>query len=189
MRQFIDRGVESLVAGEPTPQFATNLRRRIALESEPLRSRRMAWAPIIAGALALTAVLATMVARVPRPSAANPSSASNLKSGPAPAETVTATAASPQIVKRAENVHDPAHSVRARAATTALPEIIVPQGQLAAAAQLSAAINSGRVDGNQLLAAQQDYEKPLEAKPVEIAPLEIPALDDAMETPAGSIQF
>jgi hypothetical protein len=45
------------------------------------------------------------------------------------------------------------------------------------------------VDGNQLLAAQQECEKPLEVKPIEIAPLEIPALDDATEKPAGSIQF
>ena len=73
--------------------------------------------------------------------------------------------------------------------TTALPEIIVPKGQLAAAAQLSAAIVHGRVDGNQLLAAQREYDKPLEVKPIEIAPMEIPALDDATEKSANSIQF
>jgi len=65
----------------------------------------------------------------------------------------------------------------------------VPQGQLAAVAQLSAAINSGRVDGNQLLAAQQDYEKPLESNPIEIAPLEIPALGDPADKPADSLLF
>jgi hypothetical protein len=30
VHDFVDRGVESLVAGEPSPHFATNLRRRIA---------------------------------------------------------------------------------------------------------------------------------------------------------------
>jgi hypothetical protein len=54
----------------------------------------------------------------------------------------------------------------------ALPEIIVPKGQLAAALQLSAAISSGQVDGYQLLAAQQDSEKRLQVKLVEIAPLD-----------------
>jgi hypothetical protein len=75
------------------------------------------------------------------------------------------------------------------AATSACPEIIVPKGQLSAAAQLISAINSGRVDGNQFLAAQQEYEKRLEVKPIEIAPREIPALDDVTDKPTGSLQF
>jgi len=54
---------------------------------------------------------------------------------------------------------------------------------------LSAAINSGRVDGNQLLVAQHEFEKPLEVHPIEIAPLEIPALDEVTEKPASLIQF
>jgi hypothetical protein len=55
--------------------------------------------------------------------------------------------------------------------------------------QLSSSISSGRVDGNQLLVAQQEYTKPLEVKPIEIVPMEIPPLDAATETPANSIQF
>jgi len=35
VRAFVDRGVESLVTGEPSLQFAAHLRRRIAHESEP----------------------------------------------------------------------------------------------------------------------------------------------------------
>jgi hypothetical protein len=189
VRDFVDRGVESLVAGEPSPQFATILRRRIAQEAEPLRLRSMAWAPVIAGALALAVVLAIMAARVPRHGAPNLSSATNPKSSPAPAKTVTATAANPQRAERPPGRLDSERRVHARAVTAELPEIIVPQGQLAAAAQLSAAINSGAVDGNQLLAVREESERPLNLKPIEIAPMEIPALDDATEKPANSIQF
>jgi hypothetical protein len=57
-------------------------------------------------------------------------------------------------------------------------KIIVPKGQLVAAARLSEAINSGRVDGTQLLAAQQDYQKPLDVKPIEIPPLETVSPDE-----------
>jgi hypothetical protein len=45
------------------------------------------------------------------------------------------------------------------------------------------------VDGNQLLAAEQEYDKPLEVNPIQIAPMEIPALDTVTEKPANSIQF
>ena len=86
-------------------------------------------------------------------------------------------------------MRDSRHTAQTRAATTTGTEIIVSRGQLAAAAQLSAAIHSGRVDGNQLLAAQQEYEKPLQVHPIEIAPLEIRALDDVSEKPAGLIHF
>jgi anti-sigma factor RsiW len=189
VRELVDRGAEALVAGEPSPQFTANLRRRIAQESEPLRSPWMAWAPVIASALALTMVLAFIVARIPRHSVANPSSATNLESGPAPSEAVNASTVNPQNVEQPARTRDSNRSATARTAKVALPEIIVPKGQLSAVAQLSAAINSGRVDGNQLVAAQQEYEKPLDVRPIEIAPLEIPPLGDAMEKPTGSIQF
>ena len=187
VRDFVDCGVAALVAGEPSPHFATNLRRRIAQDSEPLRSRWAAWAPAIAGVVALAVALAIMVARRPVHDGSNPSVASAVTPISAPSEAATAFPASPQQAQRTAGTRDPRRSARVLAATSACPEIIVPKGQLPAAAQLSAAVNSGRVDGNQLLAAQQEYEKPLEVEPIEIAPLEIPPLDDATEKPAGSI--
>lgn len=190
VRQFIDRGVESLVAGEPPPQFATNLRRRIAQESEQqLRSPWIAWVPVVAGALALAVVLAIMVAHSRVHSEINPGVASAVGPVSAPSEVATASPAGPQHSQRTEGKLGPERTGRARPLTTAFPEIIVPKGQLSAAAQLSAAINSGRVDGNQLLAAEQQYDKPLEVKLIEIAPMEIPALNSATENPPNSIQF
>jgi len=189
VRQFIDRGVESLVSGEPTPQFAVNLRRRIAQKAESPQSPWMAWAPVIAGALALAVVLTIMVAHRRVRSGLNPSVASAITPISTPPEAATASPASSQHSQRTEGTLGSEGTGRARPFTTALPEVIVPKGQLSAAAQLSAAINSGRVDGNQLVAAQQEYEKPLEVKLIEIAPMEIPALDTAAEKPANSIQF
>jgi hypothetical protein len=184
VRDFVDRGVDLLVAGEPSPQFATRLRGRIAQESEPLRIPWAAWTPIVAGGLALAALLLIMVAHKSVHNGSNPGVASAVKPVSAPPAALNTSAATPQNAKRTVGSRD---SARARPATAVLPEIIVPEGQLSAAAQLGAAINSGRVDGNQLLTAQQDYDKPLEMKPIEIAPLEIPALDDATEKPSGSI--
>ena len=187
MREFVDRGVAALVAGEPSPQFSTHLRRRMAQESEAQRSAWTAWAPVIAGALALAAVLAIMVARRPVLNESNPNIASavNLDSAPQGAASVAGS----RNAERTADTRDSRRRAQTRATTTTRPEIIVPRGQLAAAAQLSAAINSGRVDGNQLLVAQHEFEKPLEVHPIEIAPLEIPALDEVTEKPASLIQF
>ena len=187
--EFVDRGVAALVAGEPSPHFATNLRRRIAQETESLQSPWMAWAPIFAGTLALAAVLAIMVAHRHVRSLPDPNVASAVAPIAALREAATASLASPQPAQLTETKVGPKRTSRVRPLTTALPEIIVPKGQLSAAAQLSAAIVAGRVDGNQLLAAQQESEKPLEVKLIEIAPMEIPALDAATEKPANSIQF
>jgi hypothetical protein len=189
VRDFVDRGVESLVAGEPSPHFATNLRRRIAREAESQQSPWMAWAPVIAGALALAVVLAIMLAHLRVHSEINPSVASAVTPVSAPSEAASASPGTPPHAQRTQGKLGPERTGRARLPTTTLPEIIVPQGQLSAAAQLSAAIVTGRVDGHQLLAAEQEYDKPLEVEPIEIAPMEIPALDTATEKPANSIQF
>jgi hypothetical protein len=187
--EFVDRGVETLVAGEPSPQFTTHLRRRIAQESEPRRSAWTARAPAIAGALALAVVLAIAFARRPMHNASNPNIVSAVNPISASRPAVSASVASPGNAERPAGMRDSRHTAQTRAATTTGTEIIVSRGQLAAAAQLSAAIHSGRVDGNQLLAAQQEYEKPLQVHPIEIAPLEIRALDDVSEKPAGLIHF
>jgi anti-sigma factor RsiW len=189
VRNFVDRGVAALVAGELSPQFAVHLRRRIARESELQRSPWTAWAPVIASALALVVLLATMFTRRPVHNRSDPSLASAVNPVSAVPTAVSAPAAIPQGPVRTASESASKRGARSSRAAAVFPEIIVPESQLAAAAQLSAAIDSGRVDGNQLLAAQQEYGKPLEVKPIEIAPMEIPALDAATEKPANSIRF
>jgi hypothetical protein len=189
VHDFVDRGIAALVAGEPSPHFTTNLRRRLAQESEPLRSPWAAWAPVVAGVLALAVVLAITVARRPVHTGSNPSVASSVNPVDAPPAAFTASAATPQNAVPTRSQRDSNRGARVGNGVAVLPEIIVPKGQLAAAAQLSAAIVTGRVDGNLLLAAEQEYEMPLQVKPIEIAPIEIPGLDTATEKPADSIPF
>jgi hypothetical protein len=189
VRDFVDRGVESLVSGEPSPRLAAQLRRRIAQESESPRFSWMAWGPVIAGALALAAVLVILFACRPVHTTSDPSVASAVTPlSASPAASATSGPRS-QDAARTPGQRHWEQSAPVRTAATALPEIIVPKGQLIAAMRLSVAIDSGQVDGKQLLAAGEQYRTPLEVKPIEIAPLETPALDAATEKSAGSIQF
>jgi hypothetical protein len=189
VRELVEGGIESLVDGEPSPQFLTGLRRRIAQEPHPVPSRWMAWTPVAAGALTLAILLAVLVARTPSQHGSDPSVASGLspaRSSPGASAAPGLPGLNPQI---AANKSTSERLPQAHRANAGLPKIVVPKGQLLAAARLSEAINSGRVDGSELLAAQQEYEKPLEVKPIEIAPLDSPALNDATEVPATRIQF
>jgi hypothetical protein len=189
VRELVERGIESLVDGEPSPQFLTGLRRRIAQEPHPVQSPGMAWTPVAAGVLTLAVLLAVLVARTPSQHGSDPSVASSPSAAGSSPGALAASGlpgSNPQI---AASKSTSERLPRAHRANAGLPQIIVPKGQLLAAARLSEAINSGRVDGSELLAAQQEYEKPLEVKPIEIVPLEPPAPNDVTEIPATRIQF
>jgi hypothetical protein len=181
VREFVERGVESVVAGEPAPGFEMRLRRRIAREARPVEWDWKAWAPLAAGALAIAVLLIVITTRVVHRGTENPSVGSS------------ASTIAPTVASSSAPVESAAHTSGARAIGTARAtqraryagsasagtlKIIVPKGQLVAAARLSEAINSGRVDGTQLLAAQQDYQKPLDVKPIEIPPLETVSPDE-----------
>jgi hypothetical protein len=58
-------------------------------------------------------------------------------------------------------------------------EVLVPRGQLAAALLLSDSVSGGRVDGEQLVAIQNEIATRIEVKPLEIAPLESSHTDTA----------
>jgi len=181
--ELVERGIESLVDGEPSSQFLTVLRRRIAQEPHPVRSRWMAWTPVAAGALTLLLIL--VIGRMPR------------HNGPSPiASRLKPSSSSPDVTGAPDATRLNARaSVSGRAseklhqATAGLPNIIVPEGQLIAAARLSEAINSGRVDGTQLVVAQRDADKPLEVNPIEITPLDPPPTPDDEEKPAAPTEF
>jgi len=181
--ELVERGIESLVDGEPSSQFLTVLRRRIAQEPHPVRSRWMAWTPVAAGALTLLLILA--IGRMPRHNGPSPIT-SRLKPSPSSPD-VTGAPDATRLNARA-SVSGRA-SEKLHQATAGLPNIIVPEGQLIAAARLSEAINSGRVDGTQLVVAQRDADKPLEVNPIEITPLDPPPTPDDEEKPAAPTEF
>jgi predicted anti-sigma-YlaC factor YlaD len=214
LAELVDRGVESLVAGEPSAHFATRLRARIAPAAEPARASWLAWRPIAAGlAMALVAA-AVLVSYGPWRGKPQPPLAhvqANTAANPSRTVAASAEADVGLSTKPATNhvqAHRPpveegsgyrsasrGHAVLAQAIShghvlrrgtaASEPEVIVPPGQLQAVWQLVGAIQSGWVDAKQLAAAQQGPNKPIEIKPNEIAPLAPPS-DISLTGPADS---
>jgi Putative zinc-finger len=180
VHSVVDRGVETLVEGEPSPQFMTRLRARIAADPAPKPWSWDAWRIweqaslqrlfYVAGAVALATLLIVAVTGLPRRDV----------SPPAVAEVISTTSASPSVVTeppktfanpgqpRKRLVSVPASSPRIRRE----PEVLVPKGELLAVARFYEAVHSTPVDSEQLYAAQEETRKLIEVKPIEIIPLE-----------------
>lgn len=170
----IDLGVESLVSGEPSSHFNSRLRARIAAEAVSPRSAWRTWAPVAAMAAALAVVLTVFVLHTRRTvpviptntevavNSTVPPGSANPPSDVSPAYTDSRATNAPVPV--AHHRSHPAHVWPSE------PGVLVEPGQLHAAMQLSDAIHSGRVDGKELVAAQDQLKAPLEIKPIEIAP-------------------
>jgi anti-sigma factor RsiW len=182
----VDQGVGSVVAGEPSPHFAARLRARMAEEQSTSRRAWPTWKPA-AAALVVAAVLAIVViSSAPRH---HNSALQTTRSAPETA-----------AVERHETAEMPerptANQVRVRRgyrtagrhrSEPTQPEVLVPPGQFEAVLQLAAEIRSGRIDGKQLIAANQEMDKPLEIRPIVIAALEKPKSDaNVPEAPADS---
>jgi hypothetical protein len=191
---LVDHGVESLVAGEPSPHFDSRLRARIAEEPSAARSAWFTWRPA-AAALALAALIAAVVFFRGSPQQANPRPTSALirpestaKASPSalnePSPRSHASAERPMVAASGDSHRQ---LVAGHAPPRHEPEVIVPPGQLEAIMQLAAEIRFGRIDGEQLVAADAQIKKPLDIAPIEIAPLEKPQSDvDAPAAPADS---
>jgi hypothetical protein len=179
---FVDRSVESLVSGEPSAHFNTRLRARIAAEHIAPRPNWAAWAPIAAGIFALAALLLILVFRTQRtntPSIANNSRPASVSSQPSNPPSPSTTQNPPaQVARRRTTPKHPKSPPE--------PEVLVPPGQLAAIMQFAAAIRSGRIDGDKLLAAEEQTNAPLEIKPLEIVPLVPPKADVAPDATEDS---
>lgn len=170
----IDRGVESLVAGEPSPHFNSRLRARIAEDAAAAGFNWRAWTPIAATAVALAILLVAVPLRSPRVNA--PYVAKNT---PAPLPSAQplnspARAVSAATHSRPELLHSHGQPVKARVKAHPDAQVLVEPGQLAKIMQFADAVHAGHVDGEKLLAAQQQVNAPLEIKPIEIAPLSPP---------------
>jgi hypothetical protein len=187
---LVDRGVESVVAGEPSPHFAARLRVRIAEEPARTRFNWFGWKPA-AAALAVVLLVAALVffrgtpRTNPQPAAARVASEANSNaarssSQPKPHNEV----ASEQPAVAAGHAQRPLVA-RRQSTREREPEVIVPPGQLEAVMQLAADIRSGRIDGKQLVAANAQANRPVDIAPIEIAPLDTPRVD-AVASPDAS---
>ncbi|HLV93798.1 MAG TPA: hypothetical protein VKS44_01290 [Candidatus Acidoferrales bacterium] len=188
---LVDHGVESLVAGEPSPHFDARLRARIA---EELPAQRLAWLTLepLAGALVVALALAVAVVlwmpwhpypalQTTRPRV---DTASNARPQIPEKSLKTEGSSTNQRQVRARDelpghressvarlVSRQSHAAR-QLRSPAEPEVLVPAGQLEAVMQFAAEIRSGRIDGKQLIAAQKDMDKPLRIQPLEIKSIE-----------------
>jgi anti-sigma factor RsiW len=193
VRSEVDRGVGKLVEGEPSAQFMVRLRARIAAEPAPGRWSWDAWriwepvarrplsyaaAAVVFATLLIVAVTGLPHRRVSTPTVAEvvPTTSPSLHAAAAfPKATTTPDHSRKEVTSR------PVPSSRIRRE----PEVLVPKGELLAVVQFFEEVHSRPVDSEQLYAAQEEPQKPLELKPIEITPLEpleIPA-DDSDKGP------
>ena len=183
---FVDRGVESLVSGEPSAHFNARLRARIAEESAPARIRWTAWVPATAGALALAIVILGLVMRSPHDS--NPNSGMAVTHGnqsPLP-QSVAVNPLPRPAMNHLSRVSHCASREPIRGVAPQEPEVLVQPGQFEAVLQYADALNSGRIDGDKLIAARQSLEQPLEVAPIEIPLLDAPKNDSDTAAPANN---
>ena len=167
LRSSIDRGVETVVSGDPSPQFVAQIRSQIAAVPAPARAIVAVWAPAGVVAAALAVLLASSVLRGPQ----EDNDRSTIVANPTnpPAAIVHASARPATLPPRPTLVHSK------RPARSPEPEVLVPPGQLALALQLSQGLVSGRTNGEALFAAQKEFEKPFETGSAGAVPSEAPA--------------
>jgi len=175
----VDRGVEDLVAGEPSSYFAARFRARAAAECVTPRSNWVAWTPIAAGALALLVLVAILWGRSLDHSGSMAPAAVEVN---APIPDVV-NAAQPQSLRGAL-----ANSQRGRGPQAqgrqGFPEVLVPGDQLVAALQLSNAVSGGHLDAEQIMADRDEVAEPLDVRPIEIIPLEYSELNPSADDPS-----
>ena len=187
-RAAVDEGMKELVSGEPSANFESRLRARLAAEPAPGRIHQFwpAWAPATAAAFVVVALfLFVQISHLPR--RANPPQEAHVadkKAKPPLARAINP--ASPS--QRTAPLHSPVqHTARATLARPAGPEVLVEPGQLEAALQFADEVRSGHVDGEKLLAAEESANAPLEIKPLEVVSLMPPQFDlpaDSAEGPS-----
>lgn len=174
---FVDRGVQSLVSGEPSPHFIQRIRARIAAEPVPTRFHLVGWAhvapprrlaPLAVGALVFGALLLVLLAHSLRHNNQNPAMSIAAQHQPPLPQAI---ALNPPPHSTAIELPPASHEhyvIRRAAPHSSEPEVLVQPGQFAAVLRYADVLHSGRIDGGQLMAAQPSLDKPLEMAPIEI---------------------
>ena len=160
----MDRGVASMAAGEPSGDFAAQVRRRIAQEGGAPRPWFSAWLPITAAAaLVLVAFVALLtIGRPPQTVRVTPP-ALVAPTGKPPG--AVRTEAPPLVAA------DRRPSRGRLSAAKREPEVLVPRGEMAAVMRLYNATWNGQADGASLMAAAMptsEFLKPLPTSELKI---------------------
>jgi hypothetical protein len=184
----INRGLASLVAGNPAGNFAAHVRRRITEKEGAPLPWLAGWMPVTAAGLALIVLVTFWMLRrehAPPERAKETPPAQNSRP---PRE--------PQLAQKAPAVPAPSnaggpHKIRPprepQSAANREPEVLVPRGEMAAVILLYNANWNGKADGASLVAEARSLSDSL--KPMAIAELKIPALEvvplESGEQPKG----
>ncbi len=176
---LVDQGIETLVAGEPSPQFAARLRARIAGEPQGDHVAAVQWVPIVASALIFAAIATISLLkydgrRSPAPSAASVSSISS--------ELHTNAISQSGVKVR------PSHSLRSHVhavPSAQQPEVLVEPGQMAALLQLDEAIQKHSADAPRIVAQRARLSLPMQVEPLEIKSLDVSRIEDSVDPWGG----
>jgi len=181
----MDRSVETLVAGEPSPQFATRLRARLAEAPAPAAWPLLLWPRCAVAALVMAAVLiAVLLTRAPqRPGVVAPV-AVNSSAGTEQAR-VHEAASTPERVAAPPVAAPPVFARHARRYRSLPFEVLVQKGQLSAAFVLSEGVSAGTIDGAQFVRLADHSAQPLEVKALEIPPLAVSTVTEKESPAAG----
>ena len=194
VRAVVDDSVEALVAAEPSAQFMTRLRARLASEPAPSRWNWEVWKffenqsgerfSYLAGAFVLATILIVAIVGSPR------RHVTVLSSAEVPETSSQSTIPARPTDEISNNIRnlDPPHkrsSARLVFFHNSQPEVLVPKGQLLAVAEFYEVTRSSRVNAGQIYPAQEEPQEPLEVKPIEITPLE-PLDASVADTDSGS---
>ncbi len=175
---FVDRGMDSLVEGAPSPGFELRLRARLAQETIPERRVWLARTMVAAVAMALAGVVLLGAIHTFRNKYSGPAIAwQALRPAPLVAENAPAHDRG-MSVRRSR----PAHVASARPARANEPGVLIDRSQLAAIQEFANAVAAGRVDGAELISASQKIQKPLNIRVLEIPPIENTTQDGARST-------
>ncbi len=172
----IDAGLAAQFAGEPSPEFAVRVRQRVEQEQAPGNALQ-GWIAVAAGALAVLVLVAVWFGR-PSPTKVPKSGlARGIQVAPSQGQHASVALTAPTPEQSAPSGRQvPTHSAAGRglrltgplAASSAVPEVLVPAGQQEAVLRLYAVLQSGRVDAALLLAPHA---------PLKTAELNIPLLE------------
>jgi hypothetical protein len=178
---FVDRGVESLVNGVPSPHFNTRLRARISTEPAPARFRLPFAVPatnrlfaFATGVIVCAILLLVVVENSSRHNGLKQAIPIANQNQPSPSQPVAIQRSSQPMPTEPPRIVLTHRAIRPRSPGKSEPEVLVQPGELAAVRQFADSVRAGRVDGEQIIAAQQSLEKPLEMNPIEIPDLDAP---------------
>jgi hypothetical protein len=175
---FVDRGMDSLVEGAPSPGFELRLRARLAQETIPERRVWLARTMVAAVAMALAGVVLLGAIHTFRNRNSGPAIAwQALRPAPLAAENAPAHDRGMSIRRPR-----PAHVASARPARANEPGVLIDRSQLAAIQEFANAVAAGRVDGAELISASQKIQKPLNIRVLDIPPIENTTQDGARST-------